>query len=75
MSQIIETRKVNGGRTTLVSKRCEGCELVFWQQQHEHRTECVDCDPPDDDDGLTVGRDSLARPASEKAYHGVGYRD
>ncbi len=75
MSQILETRKLNNGRTTLVSKRCPSCSLVFWQQQHQHREQCVDCDPPDDDAALTVGRDSMARPASEKNYHGGGYRD
>lgn len=58
-----------------IKKRCTGCEMVFVQLPSQHRTQCVECDPPDDDDGLTVGRDSLARPASEKNYHGGGYRD
>jgi hypothetical protein len=58
-----------------VKKRCTGCEMTFVQLPSQHRTQCVDCDPPDDDNDLTVGRDALARPASEKNYHGVGYRD
>ena len=58
-----------------VKKVCVSCGLTFVQMPSQHRAECVDCDPPDDDNGQTVGRDSLARPASEKAYHGGGYRD
>jgi ribosomal protein S27AE len=71
----MQTITVNGGKTTLVKKLCASCGLSFVQRQHDHRSECVDCDPPDDDNGNTLGRDSLARPASEKAYHGAGYRD
>ena len=58
-----------------VKKRCTGCEMMFVQLPSQHRTQCVDCDPPDTEDGVTIGRDSSIRPASESAYHGTGYRD
>ena len=58
-----------------VKKVCTGCEMTFVQLPSQHRSQCVDCDPTDYEDTQTVGRDSPARPASEKAYHGAGYRD